>query len=354
MQIEKHIAGLLFEHDCVIVPGFGGFVCNYSSASIHQGKNQFHPPFKKISFNRSLKNNDGLLANQISQSESISYSDAILLISEYTSRLNNDLSVNKRFDFNSIGTFYLREENTIVFEQDETVNYLPESFGLSMFHSPAIRREPLERKIERALKDKKIIPSKEQKETIVIKRIPVVRYAAIAASLLIVASVVFVSLKPDLLQNTGFANLNPFAESSAALYQPGENDLPESDVTKDNLRNLIASNTGNDTLRYLNIMINGSIPVIVSLEEDDHAVVAKTKKVKHSSAGHFHIIGGAFAIPENADKLANRLIKLGYDATVIEKKLHFVSYGNFETKEEARQALEKIRSLQPDAWLLKI
>ena len=163
MNLEKHISELLFEHDCVIVPGFGGFVCNYSSANIHSAKHQFHPPFKKISFNRNLKNNDGLLANQVVQTEGISYSASNQFISEYVAKLSAQLSSDKRFDLKNIGTFYIGEENTLLFEQDETMNYLPESFGLSTFYSPAIKRESIERKIEKKLKDKIIVPSKEKR-----------------------------------------------------------------------------------------------------------------------------------------------------------------------------------------------
>ncbi len=350
MNIEKHISTLLFEHDCVIIPDFGGFVCNYSPASIHAGKNQFHPPFKKISFNRNLKNNDGLLANQISQEENVSYSEANQFISEYTEKLNNELISTKRFDLKNIGTFYSGEENTLLFEQDETVNYLPGSFGLSTFYSPAIKREPLEVKITRTLKDKTRIPSKEKSETIVIKRrIPAMRYIAVAASLLIMASLVFVSVQTDLLKNVNFASLNPFAEKAIALYLPNNPDaLP--DVAKDNVNNLLALNK-NDTTRYLNIMINGNIPIVVSLQ-DDKTIVAKTKAVRQTSHKHFQIIGGAFAVPENAKKFKRKLAKLGYDASIIEKKLQLVSYGSYATRAEALNAIEKIRSIQQDVWLM--
>ena len=44
MKIEEHISELLFEHDCVIVPDFGGFVCNYAPARIDPVKHLFEPP----------------------------------------------------------------------------------------------------------------------------------------------------------------------------------------------------------------------------------------------------------------------------------------------------------------------
>jgi hypothetical protein len=34
MKIEQYISELLYKYDCVIVPGLGGFVANYKSATI--------------------------------------------------------------------------------------------------------------------------------------------------------------------------------------------------------------------------------------------------------------------------------------------------------------------------------
>ena len=355
MKIEKYIGELLFEYDCVIIPGFGGFVCNESPAYIHEGKNQFFPPFKKISFNRNLVNNDGLLSNHIASTDSISYAEANQILSGYVENLKNELGQQSRFRLKDIGTFYLGKENTILFEQDETVNYLKDSFGLSSFYSPAIKREPIERKIERKLKDKVIVPSKENNEQVLVKRrTPVRRYMAVAATLLIAFSLFFVSIKTDILKNTNFAYLNPFGNDPLALYQPDPTRSPDNDVLKDNVRDLIASNNNrNDTMRYLNIMINGNIPLVVSLEEHK-APVAKTNEIKHRSKGNFHVIGGAFAVAENAEKLVVKLKKQGFDAKIIDKKLHMVSYGSFSTREEALEAIEKIRAVQSDVWLMKM
>ena len=115
---------------------------------------------------------------------------------------------------------------------------------------------------------------------------------------------------------------------------------------------------GKDTMRYLNIVIDGHIPIVVQLKDDytpaPRAKNAKKKTVKN--ANRFHIEGGAFAIAENAEKLLKKLVKAGYDASIIDSKgknnLRFVSYGGFATKEEALQALDKIRAVQQDVWLM--
>ena len=73
MNFEKHISDLLFRYQCVIVPGFGAFLTKETSAIIDVENNVFNAPTKLISFNANLKNNDGLLANRISDSEKISF-----------------------------------------------------------------------------------------------------------------------------------------------------------------------------------------------------------------------------------------------------------------------------------------
>ena len=80
MKIEQYISQLLYRYQCVTVPGFGAFLTEIQSAQLHESSNSFYPPKKMISFNSYLKNNDGLLANHIAQSEKTSYEYAVSAI----------------------------------------------------------------------------------------------------------------------------------------------------------------------------------------------------------------------------------------------------------------------------------
>lgn len=347
MQISRHISALLYEHDCVIIPGFGAFVGNHLPAFIDKKRNQFHPPFKKLTFNRSLKNNDGLLANEVSRAEGIPFSAALQLISEFVSALNNELQHSRRAELKNIGRFFQGNENTLHFEQDETINYLPESTGFSIFYSPPIKRKPVERKFEKALKDKVITVSKDKKIQPV-RKSNAGKYVAVVASALILCLLVSVSLFTGLLKNVNIAGLNPFAANAEALYKPAPNNMEEASEVKNSVSALFASNI--DTTCYLNIVINGTLPIVVRLKEETKEADAPVHKTKNGK--RFNIIGGAFAVPENAEKLKRKLKNSGYDAVIIERKLHLVSYGSYATREEALHALEKIRAVQSDAWLM--
>ena len=84
MDIRSCISELLSVHDCVIIPGLGGFIGNYAPARIDPVYHAFQPPFKKILFNVNLKQNDGLLASAVADSLGTSYQDSCNLIEQFT------------------------------------------------------------------------------------------------------------------------------------------------------------------------------------------------------------------------------------------------------------------------------
>ena len=74
-DISVHIRELLFKHDCVIIPGFGAFIGNYFPSHIDRNEGLFYPPVRRITFNRHLTGNDGLLIGHVSSHLKISYSE---------------------------------------------------------------------------------------------------------------------------------------------------------------------------------------------------------------------------------------------------------------------------------------
>jgi len=134
MDITAFIRELLFSHDCVIVPGFGGFIGNYNPAHIDKSTSTFYPPVKQISFNRNLNHNDGLLVGKISESAKINYGDARNLVEEYVASLKKKLEKGEKLIFDNIGSFINNQEGNTQFEPDTSVNYHLDSFGLESFH----------------------------------------------------------------------------------------------------------------------------------------------------------------------------------------------------------------------------
>jgi cell division septation protein DedD len=72
--------------------------------------------------------------------------------------------------------------------------------------------------------------------------------------------------------------------------------------------------------------------------------------------GKFHVVGGCFKIRENADKLAQKLVKQGYPAQVSRHGKDFfkVTVESYETRKEAEKGLGEILEVDPDTdyWLM--
>lgn len=155
MKIAKYIGDLIFDYECVVIPGLGGFISTEESASINATTNQFSPPYKQIRFNIHLKANDGLLVNYVSKNEGLSYKSGKQKVDKFALLCHKALKDGKRINFNKIGYLFLDANENIVFKQEKTINYNADSFGLSSFVSPAIRRPNVEEKIKEAFSVKK-------------------------------------------------------------------------------------------------------------------------------------------------------------------------------------------------------
>ncbi len=149
MDVKAFIRELLFGHDCVIIPGFGGFIGNFFPASIDRNTRTFYPPARKVSFNRNLNYNDGLLISKISQVTGINYGEARHAVEEFARGLNNSLVRGEKVVFDHLGTFTNNKENNPQFEPEPNINYYLGSFGLESFQCPPLKEYDVRKRVVR-------------------------------------------------------------------------------------------------------------------------------------------------------------------------------------------------------------
>ncbi|MBN2616546.1 MAG: SPOR domain-containing protein [Bacteroidales bacterium] len=147
MKIAKHVGDLLYDYECVVIPGLGGFLTQEKPSSINPVTHQFRPPYKQISFNAFLKTNDGLLVNYVARQEGMDYKTAKEQVDHFVLQCDRALHEGKKINFHNVGFLYLNDNQQIVFSQDTGINYNSEAFGLGSFVSPAITRTTAEDKI---------------------------------------------------------------------------------------------------------------------------------------------------------------------------------------------------------------
>ena len=149
LDIKAFIRELLFGYDCVIVPGFGGFIGNYFPARIDRATGTFKPPVRQITFNRNLNHNDGLLIGRISLVTGLNYGDARRRVEDFVWDLAGRLAKGERVVFDHLGTFEYNNENSIQFEPESNINYYLDSFGLDSFHLSHHKGYDVRRRVRR-------------------------------------------------------------------------------------------------------------------------------------------------------------------------------------------------------------
>ena len=303
MQLSKAINSLLYTNDCVTVPGFGSFIVNKFSSVYDEKNGKFYPPSRRVSFNSKIKNNDGLLANFISNEEGIDFSVAVKNI--HNEVINWKKKLNKEpLVLNNIGELSYNSDENIVFSPDLDSNHFLGSFGLPSIY---YKKQPdlVSTYNESTLKkynDLKVNSSN--------SRVP--DFVKYAAALVIIISTTF------------------FLSKEYEEYNIQNQLILEQENRQKTIQRVESA-----------VFDFGSIPAI-ELEI----------KVQPNK---FHIIAGAFGVKSNADKLYNNLLSKGYNPTKLplnDKGLIPISFDNFSNRKEAVIALRQLQmSENKDAWI---
>jgi hypothetical protein len=310
MKIERYISQLLYRYQCVTVPGFGAFLTEFQSVQWEENAHTFYPPKKLISFNPFIKNNDGLLANHLAQTEKITYEVAVNVIQNEVAEWKSKIQEYGSFSVKNIGEFSLNTEKNLVFVPAEQVNYLKESFGLSSFVSPAIKRETY-KQVAETLKEKAPIAFTPEKR----KSFKALKYAAVFALSLGLAGVIGYKLYDNYLTQI---------EQETLLVQS-------------NVQKKI-----NQKIQEATFFIENPLPSVT--------LTVPNEKMP------YHVVAGVFRIESNAENAYQSLLKLGFKAKRLPANKHGmfpVLYGSFSSYADAQNTMKDIKKLDnKDAWLL--
>lgn len=304
--VEHYISELLFLHDCIILPNFGGFVSSPQSVKLNKITGVLTPPSKQILFNTNLKTNDGLLITHISNKEDVSQDLAKNEVENYVAIITEKLNSSKVLRIDKIGLFTLGKEGNIIFLQDSTNNYNLDSFGMKTIHNKAVARETIvEEKVAATIKT--IRTHNNSPKTFL--RAAAVIIPLVALSYLTIS-------EQNNINNiyTQMASLNPF--------------------------------TPTKVIETTNKIEEEVVIITPKIIDEEVAPVIISQKT-------YYIIAGAFAEQKNANKMLAKLNKWNYNATIVEGGNFLrVSYDTFNNKDKAIIALNKIKQENPEAWLL--
>ena len=138
ISMIEHIEYLMLSNDCVVAPGFGAFIAQYTSSNNCAQNSTFTSPKRSISFNASINHNDGLLANSIAKKALIPYAEALKQIEKSTTICRQALSDGSEVPFGRLGFFISNAEGHIEFIPFHHELANDDFFGLQSFSFPTL------------------------------------------------------------------------------------------------------------------------------------------------------------------------------------------------------------------------
>lgn len=116
-------------HDCVVVPGWGALIANYTSSNLDG--NRMQRPQRTIGFNATINHNDGLLANSLMRRHNLRYEQACSIISDNVTTYYRHVKAGNELAFGHLGYFKLAEQQRLEFIPMYSGQSCDEFFGLN-------------------------------------------------------------------------------------------------------------------------------------------------------------------------------------------------------------------------------
>ncbi len=364
----------MLKHDCVIVPGLGGFVTQYVSARRVDDEQLFLPPYRSVGFNPQLTLNDGLLVQSYMQAYDTTYPETVKLIADAVAQLKKQLQQDGEYELRGIGTLSMDVSGRYDFAPCEAGVISPELYGLdSVMVAPLAEREAAaDNKVSALKPNKKKVNVKrtEREYTISINR-ELVNYVAAAIVAVVfyflwatpvnnsagvdkqTASVVYEQLFDKAAQKVANAQAAIPVSSSATNEAPAQN--------TDSLQTQAAAaeplSIQRPTEQPLTLMEGAEQSQETAQAEENTAQPIAANTATQETKGAYTLVLASAISESNATAYAQNLKREGLpDASPYKRgRMVRVVYGHYSTEGEAQQALSRLRRHKAfaEAWVMQ-
>lgn len=305
--MNKYIEFLLTTHNCLVIPGLGGFIVSGKSDLIHS-ELKLLPQFT-VAFNQDLNHNDGILYASLQKYEGMSYDKACQKVQKEVAAIKAELRSFSSYSIGRIGSLKLNSENNIEFEPNKDYIH-PTIFGLQ-----PVRLQKLE------LEETNVIP------LIVERKINKLSYAVCAAIALILFFVAPVMNNQDkhYVQQAGMVNVN--SNTSSEIVELVNDAVTSEDVSEE---------------------------IMVDTDAEAKDILPQVQVV-NAPLRTYYIIIGSETSPQRRDLLMTKFGKDFEQLSFVETDGRYRIYAaSFDDKTEAESFLINFRAENPKyetAWL---
>ena len=369
-------------NDCVIVPGFGGFMAHHVDARYDGTDNMFLPPLRTVGFNPQLTMNDSLLVLSYVETYDMSYPEALRRIEDEVAEIRQTLENEGKYEVDNVGILSLNEDGNIEFEPHEAGILTPDFYGLGGFDMMPVAQLTAgeEANANKAATSKTAAPTTESKPNANLVEMPAKpmqkeKEAAVNNSVFInddeeeETSAEFISIRKSWLRNLAAACIAIIAfftistPLGAPTMQKSQIDtgmlnriMPKEIDQMEKAKELVvngngtkqmetsdyaAQSAGNTTQNAGSTAQNANQDAELSLPSTYYSIVLASRVTKHNAANY-------------AERLQGKGFKQA--RVLITENNVKVIYGTYNSESEAHAALKNLRDNEAfaDGWITKV
>ena len=374
-NLARHIDLLLRTNDCVILPGFGGFIAHTVPAYYASEEHLYYPPTRNISFNASITMNDGLLAQSYMKSYQVDYARATYMIDVAIEELRDTLDEEGSVTLPRIGLIKQDIYHTILFIPETAGISSPKHFGLGSFFMQELGQ--LQAMSEKTEQSQSVITQTEKTFDLHISKHilrQVMSTAAVLLLLLMVSLPIGEKTATDIasLQLIKTINSEAVLETSVAITQEmtGTVGITPNTTIIDSTSTIEAPTTTEPAAIEIESSINYETAVAEAIATESEATEAANVTVAPEAEQHatptpqnvstrsYHIIVASLPNHRGADEIVNKYTAQGYtNVSLVERDGRIrISLTQFNNKDEANSYLSTLRTNEAfaNAWLLAV
>lgn len=379
ITIADAISELLFDHDVVVVPGFGAFVVKQTPAKVNVITNHFSSPGAEVVFDAKICEENDVMAQFIAEKNNIPLEEARKLLLLFVSDSVSSMKAGKPVVLKNIGTLSYDWAQNIVLDQEHTVNFNEDAFGLGDFVAESVfRGESREAIRERIAKEQEYkntamsVDDEEMKNAREEDRVGSGRrrlWLWIPLAALLLAVIVFLLGYFNIIDGLWNKPQQPSRKLTARTERQESFKLNSGYWMKEEENKTIVPCDSMayhivEYQEYLRIQADSLRQAFVA---DSLRNAAKMEQLGNdtsqplttavSNETEYLIIGGCYGNAENAESYVNSLREMGYEKAFVNKRGSYwdAVIGRYATMSEAKEALVIIHANTDDkAWILTL
>lgn len=326
IPVQNIINSVVKEHEFVVLPEFGAILSHQIAASFDSERGKFIPASRKLSFNESLKQDDGFLANYISRNESITHQEALLYLKKYIQILKLEIQNVGSTQINGVGIFQRNGEGRLLFEPDYNQSIKDNWYGFIEINAKKIKLVDKDLVLKNIVETVAYVSDEE-----VVKVRPINWYKWSAAAMLVgvlTYSSYFLVVNNDTINKS---NLSPFSFFNDSFEDQLKN-TPTTTATEI-LEAPISALEVIHTTDSAKTDVNPIEVVNQELEITNQPIVELTNY-------EYYLIAGVFKGEKQALKMKDQMIQKGYETCIVIpadelSSKYKVAVKGFSSKQEA-------------------